>query len=122
MPEAGYAFLAYEADGQPFTGVVDTGSPFSYIYAASWAPPDGAPGRPVTHRGRLADTEYQFTLNYYAFQTTLAGAAVDALPLGLSTRTPVGAPFRVTSLLGTGLFTDGALVLDFDRRLATYER
>ena len=120
--EAGYAFLAFEADGQPFTGVVDTGSPFSYVYAASWTPPDGATGRPVTHRGRLADTEYEFTLNYYDFRARFAGADIDTLPLGLSTRGPVGAPFRVMSLLGTGLFADGALVLDFDRRVATYER
>ena len=120
--EAGYAFLSYRADGRPFTGVVDTGSPFSYVYADWWTPPTGTPGRPVTHRGQLADTEYEFTLDYYDLPATLAGQPVDALPLGLSTRGQVGAPFRVMSLLGTGLFADGALTLDFDRRTASYER
>ena len=119
--EAGYALLAYRADGQAFTGVVDTGSPFSYVYADWWTPPAGTEGRPVTHRGRLADTAYEFTLDYYDLPATLAGADVEALALGLSTRGQVGAPFRVMSLLGTGLFADGALVLDFDRRRATYE-
>ena len=120
--EAGYGFLAYRADGQSFTGVVDTGSPFSYVYADWWTPSAGVEGRPVTHRGQLADSDYEFTLDYYDLPATLAGRSVDALPLGLSTRGQVGAPFRVMSLLGTGLFADGALTLDFDRRRATYER
>ena len=119
--EAGYALLAYEAGGQPFTGVVDTGSPFSYVYANSWTPAVGAEGRPVTHRGRLADTEYSFTLNYHDFAATFAGSDVAALPLGLSTRGQVGAPFRVMSLLGTGVFSDTALILDFDNRVAIHE-
>ena len=120
--EAGYALLAYEAGGQPFTGVVDTGSPFSYVYADRWTPPEGVAGRPVTHRGRLADTEYEFTLEYYDLPATIAGESVSALPLGLSRRGQVGAPFRVVSLLGTGLFADGSLLLDIDRRRATYTR
>ena len=120
--EAGYAFLSYRADGQPFTGVVDTGSPFSYVYADWWTPPEGTEGRPITHRGLLADTDYEFTLDYYDLPATIAGQAVGALPLGLSTRGQVGAPFRVMSLLGTGLFADGALTLNFDRRVATFER
>ncbi len=120
--EAGYAFLAYEADGGPFTGVIDTGSPFSFVYADWWTPAAGAVARPVTHRGRLADTDYSFTVDYYGLRAVLAGMEVAALPLGLSRRGQVGAPFRVMSLLGTGLFADGALLLDFDRRVATATR
>ncbi|MEM1056769.1 MAG: retropepsin-like aspartic protease [Bacteroidota bacterium] len=120
--ESGYAFHAYRAGGQPFTGLVDTGSPFSYVYADWWTPPEDATPRPVTHRGRLADTEYEFTLDYYDFRATLAGAPFDALSLGLSTRGQPGDPFRVMSLLGTGLFEDGALLLDFDRRVLAFER
>jgi hypothetical protein len=113
----GWPIVHAKANGQPITGVIDTGSPYSSLHESSFPPSEHPFAR--TRTG-TTPSGYEWSVDLYRIPVIFPGGQERAE--FIIQESMVGErPYRMEAFFGRDLWTGGTLVLDVQNRRAYYE-
>jgi predicted aspartyl protease len=109
--------ISYNIRNEVASAIFDTGSPYTYLYAAHW---DANKEKKIRSEDQSFG-KYKFKVDYYKIPLSLSGGIQDEFEITIHTNRNPPNRFVTTSLLGNDIWLDKKVVIDFKNRLINFE-
>jgi hypothetical protein len=101
-------------------GIIDTGNPWPHLRAASFPPSEETFVRSETYTGSYGGSDYALEFKYYEIPFTFPGG-LHRQEMAIRKSFLGDRAYAYDALLGTGLWEEGALVLDYRNRRTYFQ-